>query len=247
VAFTPTLDARRAGEVTLLEDARARELGVLVAFSNRRGGVSRAPFDSLNLAGRVGDDLDDVAANRERVAAAAGFEAGSLALSRQVHGARVVEVGPSGSGIVGEADGLAARAPGPVVGALTADCAPVVVAGRRGVAVLHAGWRGLAAGVIASGVDAVGPAWAAWVGPSIHACCYEVGPDVIGAFADAGLPVAGPDRVDPGRAAAVALRRAGVAAIASHDDCTSCSRHYFSYRRDGLTGRQGAFAAVLAS
>ena len=83
------------------------------------------------------------------------------------------------------------------------------------------------------------------MGPSIHACCYEVGPEVVDAFAAQGLPVAAPDRVDPGRAAMVALRRAGVEDIEAITDCTSCDTRYFSYRRDGVTGRQGSFVGLV--
>jgi copper oxidase (laccase) domain-containing protein len=109
----------------------------------------------------------------------------------------------------------------------------------------HAGWRGLVAGAIEAGIAAVGPVRAAWVGPAIHACCYEVSDDVTSAFRSAGLPVAGDDRVDPGRAAVFALERAGIGEIAATGDCTSCDPRYFSYRRDGLTGRQGSFIRML--
>jgi YfiH family protein len=218
---------------------------VLIAFSERDGGVSAAPYDTLNLALRVGDDPADVTENRRRVAAAAGFEAASLALARQVHGADVLEVDPGSSGVVGTADVLLSRSPGHVVGILTADCAPVAIVGRGGVAIAHAGWRGLVAGVVENALAAVGPAWAAWVGPSIRSCCYEVGPEVVDAFTERGLPVAGPRRVDPGHAATVALSRSGVEHIAVTTHCTSCDEGYFSYRRDGVTGRQGAFVALL--
>jgi polyphenol oxidase len=111
--------------------------------------------------------------------------------------------------------------------------------------VLHAGWRGVLAGVIQAGLAALGPPSGAWIGPSIHSCCYRVGPEVVAAFRAAGLPVAGPDRVDPGRAAAHVLEEGGVREVAISRDCTYCSPHYFSYRRDGVTGRQGAFTALL--
>jgi copper oxidase (laccase) domain-containing protein len=119
-----------------------------------------------------------------------------------------------------------------------------VVAGQGVVAVAHAGWRGVVAGVVGAAVEAVGEVTCAWVGPSIHACCYEVGPEVIQAFSDQDLPIAGPDRVDPGGAAVVQLRRHGVDTIVRSSECTFCDRRYFSYRRDGLTGRQGAFATL---
>jgi YfiH family protein len=245
MAGAPELSARIRGGVWMLEDHAARAAGVLVAFCDRRGGVSRAPFDSLNLGGRTGDDPSSVAENRRRAARAVGFCDDALKLARQVHGADVVEVTAESPRVAGRADGLVARRPGPVLGILTADCAPVVIAGSRGVTIVHAGWRGLAAGVVERGVSAVAPPAVAWVGPAIGACCYRVGPEVVDAFGAAGLPVDGPDRVDPAAAAVVALRRAGVDRVGAAALCTSCHPNFFSYRRDGVTGRQGAFAALL--
>ena len=240
------VEAHRSG-LRLLVDPAAAEAGLLVAFTDREGGVSEAPYDTLNLAASVGDLRDTVDENRARVARAAGFAPGSLRLARQVHGPDVLEVTSDDPVVAGDADVLVTAQPGVTIGILTADCTPVVLAGPGRVAVAHAGWRGLVAGVIDTAVRAVGGVDAAWVGPSIHACCYEVGPEVIAAFESQGLPTAGPDRVDPGRAAAFALHRAGVERVASSTDCTSCDRRYFSYRRDGVTGRQGAFAALLPS
>jgi purine-nucleoside/S-methyl-5'-thioadenosine phosphorylase / adenosine deaminase len=249
--------------VGVLLDPAARRDGLLVAFCDRRGGVGSWPYDSLNLGARVGDDGAAVTENRRRAARACGFDVGALRLSRQVHGAKVIEVSPlfsphqvavgattctenSGSPVVvGEADGLLARHSGPVLGILTADCAAVVVAGRSGVALLHAGWRGLAAGVVAAGVAEVGGAHKAWVGPAIKACCYEVGAEVVDAFGRAGLPVADASHVDIPNAAAAALVASGVSEVACAEVCTACSPDYFSHRRDGVTGRQGAFAALL--
>lgn len=236
---------RRDG-LSWLTDERAAELGVAVAFHDRVGGVSSPPFNTLNLSVAVGDDAARVAVNRGRVAAAGGWAPESLALARQVHGVDVVRVSEGSALPVGDADVLVTTVPGVVVGILSADCVPVALRGERGVAMVHAGWRGLVSGAIEAGVAAVGPVRTAWVGPSIHACCYAVSRDVLDAFAGAGLPVAGDDRVDPGRAAVFALRRAGVTEIASSEDCTSCEPRYFSYRRDGLTGRQGAFVRLLA-
>lgn len=229
----------------LLVDPDARSYGVLVAFSDRIGGVSRGAFASLNLSGRVDDDDDAVAENRRRVAAAAGFPPESLVLPRQVHGAHVVELDVPRA--APECDGLVARTPDVTAGVLTADCAPVIVAGERGVAALHAGWRGLVAGVVEAGVERVGAPRAAWVGPAIRACCYEVGDEVVDAFRARGLPVARAHRVDPADAAAAALRRAGVARVAVADECTSCDARYFSHRREGIGGRQGAFAAIVGA
>lgn len=244
-AFAPTIVEASDASIRLQTDPAARANGLLVAFTDRDGGISSAPYDSLNLAARVGDDPAAVSQNRAIVAAAAGFDGANLRLARQVHGADVREVGRTDATVVGEADVLATSHAGVVVGILTADCTPVIVAGRARVAIAHAGWRGLVAGAVEAAVEVVGDVEAAWVGPSIHACCYEVGPEVIEAFESTGLPVAGSDRVDPGRAATFSLHRAGVERVASSTDCTSCDRRYFSYRRDRRTGRQGAFVALL--
>lgn len=232
--------------VEVLTDPGATSAGTLVAFTNRHGGQSDDPYRSLNLAARVGDDPAAVAANRKQAGDALGFDPERLALARQVHGAELIEVGESDSGVLGEADGLIARSPGPVLGILTADCAPVVVRAADGVAVLHAGWRGLVAGVVEAGLERLERPTSAWIGPCIHACCYEVGNEVVDAFRSRDLPVASGDRVDPAQAAVAILERAGIDDIAVAPQCTHCDSSYFSYRRDGVTGRQGAFAALLA-
>jgi polyphenol oxidase len=231
--------------IDVLSDPNARSQGWLVAFTSRRGGVSAAPYDSLNLAARVGDKPDPVASNRKRAASAVGFDVEQLALARQVHEADLIEVHPGATGVLGQADGLTIDQPGPVAAILTADCAPVVIATDDSIAVLHAGWRGLVAGVVETGIEKLGDVRTAWVGPCIHSCCYEVGPEVTEAFSNKGLPVAAERRVDPAQAAAAALRNAGVDNVAVAEECTHCSNKYFSYRRDGVTGRQGAFAGLL--
>lgn len=238
------LQRRDRDGISWLTDDAAPATGAEVWFHDRNGGTSEPPFDTLNLAFSVGDERAHVAENRARAARSAGWSAPDLALAKQVHGADVIEVAEGSARPVGFADVLITRRPGVVVGILSADCVPVALVGERGVAMVHAGWRGLVAGAIEAGIGAVGPVRAAWVGPSIHACCYEVSDDVLDAFRGSGLPVAGPDRVDPGRAAVFALHRAGITEVASTDDCTCCSSRYFSYRRDGLTGRQGSFIAM---
>ena len=224
--------------VRMLEAAGDR---VRIAFTDRSGGVSSAPYDTLNLGAFVGDEIGDVLENRARAARAAGFDAAALALARQVHGADVMEVDASDCGVLGEADVLVTDAPRKPLAILTADCASVVLEGPERIGVVHAGWRGVVGGAVQAGLDAVGDVRRAWIGPSIHACCYEVGPEVTSAFTALELPVAD-DRVDPARSAAVLLRRAGVTEVVVSDVCTSCDPRYFSYRRDGTTGRQGAFA-----
>lgn len=219
---------------------------MLVGFTDRNGGVSDAPFNTLNVSRSVGDTTQ-AAENRRRVAAALDFAVDELAGLRQMHGADVLEAGPGRSGVRGEGDGLVARAPGVVLSVLSADCVPVLLEGERGVAALHAGWRGLVAGVLERGVAAIAPVRAAWIGPAIEACCYEVGGEVTDAFEAAGLPVAGERRVDPPAAARAILARAGVDNIAVAGECTACRANYFSYRRDGATGRQGGFIAMTGT
>lgn len=232
--------------VHLEVDDNALAAGLLVAFSGRHGGISEGPYESLNLSGSVGDDPAAVELNRMRVAKALDVGADRLVFAHQVHGADAIEANPGDSGVLGACDVLVARAAGPILTILTADCVPVVMQGDRGVTIVHAGWRGLVSGAIAAAAERVGRVRKAWVGPSIHACCYEVGPEVVDAFRAAELPVAAADRVDPGRAALVALRREGVDDMDVVDTCTSCDPGYFSYRRDGVTGRQGAFAGLVA-
>jgi YfiH family protein len=242
VTFSPTLERAERRGIGVLSDPQSASAGVWVAFLDRCGGVSRGPYSSLNLAARVADDPDDVAANRARAASVLGFDICNLVLARQVHGAEVLEVTATSAGVVGEGDGLVAHASGPVLGLLTADCAPIVVAGAAGVAVLHGGWRGLVAGIVERGLEAVPGARWAWVGPAIRACCYRVGPEVVAAFRRRGLEVGGEGHIDVAAAAAAVLRRAGLE-VAVSDVCTACDGSYYSYRRDGTTGRQGTFAA----
>ena len=243
--IAPGLTERTTGDVLWLSDEDARHAGLLVGFTARLGGVSEAPFDTLNLAIRVGDERADVVENRRRAADAVGFDPDRLTLAMQVHAADVIDAAPGDSGVLGEADGLFAAGPGPVLAILAADCAAVALWGTDGIAIVHAGWRGLVAGVVAKGVERVGSVHAAWVGPSIHACCYEVGPEVVDGFRESGLPVADESHVDPGRAACVALRRAGVERMTMSDVCTSCDERFFSYRRDGKPyGGQGVLGVV---
>jgi YfiH family protein len=237
----PTLSHEERDGLTLLTDPGASQAGVRIAFTDRRGGISTGPFESLNLSTAVGDEETSVAANRHAVTAAAGFKLDGFVLARQMHGASVLEVDRKASGVVGEGDALITRSPGVVIGVLTADCVPVLLASQNGVAAVHAGWRGLVGGVIEEAVNTLGNIEAAWVGPGIHACCYEVGPEVEDAFHERALPVAGTRRVDPVRAAVVVLRRAGIDRITSSSECTSCEARFFSHRRDGVTGRQGGF------
>jgi YfiH family protein len=232
--------------------------GAAVAFSTRLGGVSEGPFDSLNL-GLLTDDAEAaVGENRRRLATALGFEPEQVAFARQVHGTRLIEhPGEFRGSFVRpettkeprndppEADGHVVREPGRAALVFAADCLPVAVAGPKGVAMLHAGWRGLAGGILAAGVEAVGATSAA-IGPGIGPCCYEVGEEVQDAFAGLGDDVVAGRMLDLPEAARRLLSRAGVERVESAGLCTSCKAElFFSHRRDaGRTGRQGGIAWV---
>jgi YfiH family protein len=229
----------------------AFDLGPRVAgaFTTRRGGVSEGAFRSLNLGRLTGDEPARVEENRRRLAAAAGVEPADVAFNRQVHGATVLPAGVNGR----DADGLVTREPGHPLLVFTADCLPIALvrpnAPAPALALLHAGWRGLLAGIAAAGARALGGGeLAACVGPGIGACCYEVGGDVADRFRAAfGAHVVRRGRLDLRAAAVRALADAGVSRVDHVEACTACRADlFFSHRRDGgLTGRQGAVAHAL--
>jgi len=168
------------------------------------------------------------------LAAALGIAPDQIATATQVHGATLL-THPSHSL---EGDGHVLREPGPVGLVYTADCLPVALAGPGGAAILHCGWRGLAAGIVAEGVEAVGATDAA-IGPGIGPCCYEVGVEVLGAFAALGERIAAGRMLDLPEVARRLLREAGVGRIESAGLCTRCEEElFFSHRRDGGPGRQ---------
>jgi hypothetical protein len=224
-------------------------------FGSRVGGVSAAPYDTLNI-GVLTDDADAaVIENRRRLAAAVGIEARNVPIGLQVHKADLaIHEGPQAPspyaepGIsLEEVDGHAVRHSGLAPLVLTADCLPVALAGPRGVAMLHCGWRGLAAGIIERGALAV-DATSAAIGPGIGPCCYEVGPEVLGAFADLGEGIAEGRMLDLPEVARRLLARAGVGTVDSTGLCTFCEPElFFSHRRDqGITGRMGNLAWIEA-
>lgn len=228
--------------------------GARAAFSTRLGGVSKVPFDCLNLGALTEDEPCSVSENRRRLAAALGFETGQVLAGRQVHGAELAlhtaaqEPSPFAqlrSTTPPELDGHVTAEPGLAALVLVADCLPIALAGPGGVAVLHCGWRGLAAGIVAKGAEAVGATHAA-VGPGIGPCCYEVGGDVLGAFAGLGEGVAAGAMLDLPEVARRLLLEAGVRSIQSAQLCTGCEAElFFSHRRDkGRTGRQAGIAWV---
>jgi hypothetical protein len=221
------------------------EPGYVVAFTTRNGGVSEGVYDSLNLTAGTGDDRESVEANRRIACETLGLAYEHLAFNRQVHSPTVhrAEAGKRGE----PGDGLWTDEPGIPVLAMSADCLPIVVARRNGdpaLTVLHAGWRGLAEGVVDAGVEALGAGEKrAMIGPAIGPCCYEVGEEVSSLF-DADLTV---DRkLDLWSAAERALRATGVEHVDRIDLCTRCHPElFFSHRRSGRArGVQGVIGAV---
>jgi YfiH family protein len=216
----------------------------VVAFTTRVGGVSDGPYASLNL-GTKGDDPARVAENRRLACEALGLDHARLAVNRQRHSPTVHRAEP---GVRDEpGDGLWTDEPGVPMLALSADCLPIAIAsmnGRPGLAAVHAGWRGLAEGVVDAAVAALGGSpFAAVVGPAVGPCCYEVGPEVSALF-DADLTRG--RILDLWSAGERALRRAGVERVERLDLCTRCNPQlFFSHRRDGPTrGLQGLIAAI---
>jgi YfiH family protein len=217
--------------------------GGTALFTTRRGGVSDGPFASLNLGLWTDDDPDRVGENRERLATQAGVARERFAQGRQVHGADVRRVRALPHGAPSDADGQATALAGVAPVVLVADCLPIALVAREAVAMLHAGWRGLAGGIVGEGVAALrelgaGPFRAA-IGPGAGPCCYEVGEEV-----HAGLGTSG-RTADLKAVAREQLRAAGAQEVHDVGVCTLCAAPdlFFSHRRDrGVTGRQAGVA-----
>ena len=226
----------------------------VLLFSIRRGGTSRAPYDSMNLGRSTQDAPAAVSANRERLLTCAALDPLRLATAGQVHGAKVVEV--SAPGHYPECDALITRTPGVVLAVTTADCMSLLYSAPGVVAAAHSGWRGTAGGMPVAALEAVcrlagcaPEAVTVAIGPAIRGCCYEVGDDVAGLFPAAAVrDTESRPKLDLPTAATLALRAAGVAPESIHDTgaCTCCEPAlYFSHRRDhGVTGRHWGVAAL---
>ena len=233
--------------------------GVGALMTTRRGGISASPFDSFNLSERTGDVAETVAYNRaclERVCAAVPV------YLNQVHGARVVRLGredAQAGAPVHDADACITTDPGIACTVLVADCLPVLFAapGGRAVGAAHAGWRGLAAGVLEATLHAVCEAAGChpsqvqvWLGACIGPERFEVGADVVETFgsnADAGVAscfvpcASGKWLADLPQLARHRLRGAGVTAVKGGEGCTvSDASRFYSFRRDRITGRMAA-------
>lgn len=247
------------GGVRVLVPRRFESAGFLVAFTERTEGVSQGAFHSLNLGLRCGDDPARGLENRRRVCTALG--APPFSLVRQVHGARVVRAGRRrvGAGFedpvtaLGSADAIVTSSPRVPVAILAADCVPVCLAdpATGQLAVVHAGWRGVAASVVQSAVARFPNAREveAAVGPGIGPDHYEVGEDVAAAVSAAcpggALATRSGSRLLLDLPATVAriLAAMGIRRIEREEVCTACEPgRFFSHRRDGITGRQALVA-----
>ncbi len=239
--------------------------GLRYFCTTRGGGVGRAPHDTLNLGLRAGDDPQAVAENRRRLRAMLPAEPLWL---RQVHGGEVLDadlppaVSDNGeAGAEPAADSAVTSRPGRVLAVMAADCLPVMIVDRDATVLgaAHAGWRGLSGGVLENVLAALrrkNPAaaqWRAWIGPGIGPDAFEVGEDVLRAFTADDAQAAAlfrpyPDRpgkwlADLAGLAALRLRRAGVQEVQVSGLCTYTDRErFFSYRRDGATGRMAMLA-----
>jgi len=223
--------------------------GVRALSTWRGGGASAAPYSSLNLGKHVGDLAEAVVENRRRLMAEAGLPAEPVWLT-QVHGTTVADLDAAGA--LGPADAAFTRRRGRVCAILTADCLPVLLVSETGdlVGAAHAGWRGLAAGVIEATVAALAAppqSLLAWLGPAIGPAHFEVGPEVreallVGDSDAAGAFVASPSGRFMADLAVLVRRRlvaCGVRRIYGAGECTFAAKErYFSHRRDGVTGRQ---------
>jgi YfiH family protein len=260
----------------LVPDWPGLPAGVGALTTTRLGGVSPAPYDDgqggggFNLGVHVGDQPDHVLRNRARLRAALPAEPFWLS---QVHGTRLADVSAAPATVPGvpgmpippapEADAAFAHTPGAVCTIMTADCLPVLFCDTAGsvVGAAHAGWRGLAGGVLARTLDAMRAAGAgeimAWLGPAIGPSQFEVGADVLAAFEAGAQDDAAMAEVtaafraidgSPGKyladiyaLARSVLRRDGVSSIAGGEHCTvSEPERFYSYRRDKITGRQAS-------
>jgi polyphenol oxidase len=254
----------------------SEEMGAVLAVTTRHGGVSAAPYDTLNLSFRVGDRPGDVATNRTRAAAAFGVPLGTLVFADQVHGRGVADVGPSDAGRgVGEdddplpaSDALVTATPAVTLVILVADCLPfaLVDPAAHVLAAVHAGWRSAAAGIVPATLRALTARGAqparvrAYLGPAVAPERYQVGPEVVDALAGAVAPaalqaaVARPDDGAPGRARVdlVAAVRQQLLAAGVHADhvfesgATTADPSFFSDRAARPCGRFALLARLMS-
>jgi YfiH family protein len=228
--------------------------GFLHGFSTRAGGVSQPPFDALNLGRAVGDNADSVRENHRRLALEIGYDVARLFETSQVHGAsvRLVDSRDDDVALMREesADALVTTSAGDAIGIRTADCTPILIADPEsgGVAAIHAGWRGVVAGVVAAGVRTLEEACGATasrfivaIGPCIRAASFEVGDEVAAQIAavahgaDVVIPRVPRPHVDMVRAVVAQLEALGIPGASIDDlgvDTFAEPARFFSHRRD---------------
>jgi YfiH family protein len=237
--------------IELLQPEWPAPAGVKALITTRQGGCSAAPFDSLNLAEHVGDDAASVARNRAQLAHECELPNSPFWLN-QVHGSSVVSPQSARPGC--QADAVYTDQLNSVCAVLTADCLPLLITDRQGseVCAVHAGWRGLAAGVIENALQRFhSPAeqLLVWLGPAIGPAVFEVGDEVRNCFihdrqeADQCFTATRPGHwlADIYGLARIRLKGAGVGFVTGGEYCTlTQERLFFSYRRDGVTGRMAA-------
>jgi len=240
-------------EGTLLNPGWSGPGRVQAISTTRAGGVSGSPWNSLNLGGHVGDNPEHVQENRRRLAEFIRLDSARIGWLNQVHGTKVVELTPDNVQQIANADASYTRHPGIACAILTADCLPVILSDYKGTVVgaAHAGWRSLCGGVIENLVSAMAVApetLQAWLGPAIGPDRFEVGPEVRDAFLRHDPEAARAFRTDVARSghfmadiyalATLRLNNLGVSAVTGGGLCTVQDQdRFFSYRRDGQTGR----------
>jgi polyphenol oxidase len=262
------LERARSGNFNYSSAPRLEsEHGVKLLFSGRCGGVSSYPYSTMNLSYNVGDSTRNVSSNRLKVSRVIGFQPHRWVLCQQVHGVTsrrvdTLEIGRGGSdywSALPRTDCLFTNVRRVVLGVLTADCVPIVLAVPGAVAVVHSGWRGTLAeaprkalrrllrlGGDASEVNVI-------IGPHLLSCCMQAGEEVAGMFrrrfGDVVVIKNGPRaRIDMQQACISMLLEEGVepSSIYGSDTCTACDDGFFSFRRSGgVTGRQAAMAVLL--
>jgi len=251
------LEWRETGGLSWLQWEGA---GVVAAFPTREGGVSPAPFASLNLGLSVADEPVNVLQNRQRFCAAIGLPNDRLVVPGQVHGITLAWVGDAEAGrgafdretVIHDHDGLLTATPGLGLAVSYADCVPVVIVARGAdgpeLAAVHAGWRGMLAGIVGQAAATLarhGRLLGAVVGPSIGPCCFNVDDALRARFAERFPGSAGDASVDLWDCAVRDLTATGVppAAVSITALCTASDARFFSHRRDsGSTGRHLAIA-----
>ena len=219
--------------------------------STRVGGFSTAPYQGLNLGAHVGDDLSIVEKNRDWLAQEAKMPSAPIWLN-QTHSTVVAQVSDPTTQVL-DADGVFTSSSQVVCSAITADCLPVLLTNTQGtqVAAVHAGWRGLANGIVENALELFSGEVMAWLGPAIGPQAFEVGEDVLQAFVDfdsqahqAFTPrdVEGKWLADMSKLATQRLNKFGITQVFDSGLCTFQHKEdFYSYRRDGVTGRQATF------